>query len=108
VKYGWIVYLLGIPALLVSVILLLGGQSWAFWVGGFLNALFSLYGYRIDYLKGIQWRNPINWSVFWPYVSLYLGTIMFYWWPLDLIQRELWYAYAVLFVISTVLNIRSH
>jgi len=64
--------------------------------------------YIIEYVKGIQWRNPIHWPVFGPYVFLYLATIMFYWWPLGLISRPLWYAYAILFVISTVLNITSH
>jgi hypothetical protein len=33
---------------------------------------------------------------------------MFYWWPLALISRPLWYIYAVLFIVSTVLNVSSH
>jgi len=33
---------------------------------------------------------------------------MFYWWPLGLLWRPLWYVQAVLFVISTVLNAASH
>jgi hypothetical protein len=43
-----------------------------------------------------------------PYVLLYLGTVMFYWWPLGLLSRPLWIAYAVLFVIGTGLNVTSH
>jgi hypothetical protein len=33
---------------------------------------------------------------------------MFYWFPLALIQRPLWFVYAVLFSASSVLNITSH
>ena len=32
-KFGWIVYALGIPAALISVLLLLGGKTWTFWLG---------------------------------------------------------------------------
>jgi hypothetical protein len=41
-------------------------------------------------------------------LTLYLATIMFYWWPMAQIGRALWYAQAALFVLSTVLNLTSH
>ena len=107
-KYGWLVYALSLPAVVISLILLLGGKSWSFWLGGFLFLLFAAYGYWIDYVKGIEWRSPLDRSIIFPYVTLYLATVMFYWWPLGLLSRPLWYAYAVLFVIATVLNLRSH
>ena len=107
-KYGWIVYGLAIPGLMISVFLLLGGKSWSFWLGGFLLLIYSIYGFYFDYIKKTQWRSPINKSIFFPYVFWYLATIMFYWWPLALISKPLWYVYAVLFVIATVLNVRSH
>ena len=43
-----------------------------------------------------------------PYLFLTLGTVMFYWWPLGLLSCPLWFAFAILFVIGTVLNITSH
>jgi len=107
-KYGWLVYALCIPGVIISMILLLGGKSWSFWLGGILLLIFSLYGYYVDYIKKIEWRNPIKKSIFLPYVFWYLATIMFYWWPLALISKPLWFVYAVLYVIATVLNIRSH
>jgi len=106
--YGPIVYALSIPAAAVSILLLLGGEPWPLWLGGFLYLIWAVYGYSIEYLKRVEWRDPILWSIFGPYVSLYLATIMFYWWPLALIYRPLWYVYAALFVISTALNIMSH
>jgi hypothetical protein len=107
-KFGWIVYALSIPAVVISVVLLLGGKTWSFWLGGFLFLIYAAYGYWIDYVKGTQWRNPIRPSILIPYVTLYLATVMFYWWPLGLLSRPLWYVFAVLFVIGTVLNISSH
>jgi hypothetical protein len=107
-KFGWIVYALCIPAAVISIILLLGGKSWSFWFGGFLFLIYAAYGYWIDYIKEIQWRNPLRKDIMFPYVTLYLGTIMFYWWPLALLYRPLWYVFAVLFVIGTILNITSH
>jgi hypothetical protein len=108
VKYGWIVYALCIPAVVISVILLLGGKSWSFWLGGFLFLLFAAFGFWVDYVAQIPFRNPLRLSVLFPYIFLYLTTVMFYWWPLGQLSRPLWLAYAILFVIATILNITSH
>lgn len=108
-RYGPIVYALSIPAAVVSILLLLGGMSWSFWLGGFLFLVWAGFGYIVEYLMGISdWRSPVRWPVLIPYVFLYLGTVMFYWWPLANISRPLWYIYAVLFIIATVLNVTSH
>lgn len=107
-KYGWIVYALSIPAVFVSLALLLGGKPWGLWLGGFIFLVWAAYGYRVDYVKQIRWRNPIRMCIAGPYVTLYLATIMFYWCPLGLVSRSLWYAYALLFVISSALNLTSH
>jgi hypothetical protein len=107
-RFGWIVYALSVPAVIVSVILLVGGKTWSFWIGGFIYLVFAGVGYTVEYRKGIQWRNPPRWSILVPYVFLYLATVMLYWWPLGLISRSLWYVCAALFVVSTVLNISSH
>ena len=108
VKYGWIIYALYIPAVVISVILLRGGKSWSFWLGGFLFLLFAIFGYWIDYVAQIPFRNPLRLSILFPYAFLYLATVMFYWWPLGLLSRPLWFVYAVLFVIATILNVTSH
>ena len=107
-RYGIIVYALSIPAIAISIILLLGGKTWSLWLGGFIYLVWAVYGYWVEYVKKIQWRDPIRWQVLVPYIFLYLATVMFYWWPLGLISRPLWFAYAGLFIISTVLNAISH
>lgn len=107
-KSGWLVYAMSIPAVVVSLILLVGGMTWSLWIGGFIYLVWAVYGYSVEYVRRIQWRNPIRWPIFGPYVFLYLATIMFYWWPLGSLSRLLWYVYAVSFVISTALNITSH
>jgi hypothetical protein len=108
VKYGWIVYALSLPAAVVSMILMLGGVAWSLWLGGFIYLIWAIYGYTIEFVQKIKWRNPPRWPVLIPYVFLYLATVMFYWWPLALVSRRLWYLQAVMFVISTILNLTSH
>ncbi len=107
-KYGWIVYALCIPAVVVSIILLRGGKSWGYWVGGFLFLLFSAFGYWADYGAKIQFRNPFRADVGMPYVMLYLAVEMFYWWPLWNLGRPLWLAFAALYAVAMALNIMSH
>lgn len=107
-QIGWIVYALAVPALIISVLLLMNGKSWYFWLGGFLYTAWALLGYIIDVARPVAWRSPVYWPVFIPYVLLYLSSMMFYWFPVGNVYRPLWFVYAVLFVISTILNITSH
>lgn len=107
-QVGWIVYALAVPALIISVLLLMNGKSWYFWLGGFLYTAWAILGYIIDQAHPVAWRSPVYWPVFIPYVLLYLSTMMFYWFPLGNIYRPLWFVYGVLFVISSILNISSH
>ena len=107
-RYGWLVYALCIPAAVISIVLVVRGKSWYFWLGGFLFVIYAAFGTWIDYVQGIQWRNPLRASIMVPYVLLYLSTVMFYWWPLYRLSRPLWIAYGVLYVIATVLNVTSH
>ena len=90
------------------MVLLLGGKVWSLWLSGFIYLIWAIYGYMVEYVKGIQWRSPARWSILGPYVFLYLAAVMFYWWPLALIYKPLWYVYAVLFIASTYLNVTSH
>jgi hypothetical protein len=107
-KFGWIVYALCIPAVVISIFLLRGGKSWSFWLGGILFLFYATFGFWVDYVIKIPWRNPIRLSIMFPYVFLYLATVMFYWWPLALLNRRLWFGGAILFVIGTILNVTSH
>ena len=107
-KFGWIVYALCIPATIISIFLARGGKNWPFWLGGFLFIIFSVFGYWIDYILQIPWRNPLQLRIMLPYAFLYLTTIMFYWWPVGLLSRPLWFVYAILFIIGTILNVTSH
>ncbi len=106
--YGWIVYALAVPAILVSLVLWSAGKTWGLWLGGVVYLVWALFGYSVEYVKKIEWRNRVRWSVLGPYVLLYLATVMLYWWPVALISKPLWYVYGILFVIATILNVTSH
>lgn len=107
-RFGVVVYGLCIPAAAVSIVLWVSGQPWYLWAAGFLYLAWATFGYEVEYILHIDWRTPIRWSILIPYVGLYLASIMFYWWSLGTISRPLWFVYAALFVVSTVLNVFSH
>jgi len=56
-RYGWIVYALNAPAPVVSLLLLRGGKPWSLWLGGFLYLVWSVFGYLVELLRGIERRN---------------------------------------------------
>lgn len=107
-QYGWLVYDLSIPALAVSFVIAFGGKDWQFWMAGFLYFLWAIYATLVEYIKAIDWRTPFHWKVGVPYLGLYLASVMFYWFPLALIAKPLWYVYGILFIINTLLNVSSH
>jgi uncharacterized membrane protein len=51
VRYGWIVYVLSLPAFVVSLILLLNGKVWWLWMAGFIHLVWSIYGYVVEYVR---------------------------------------------------------
>ena len=107
-RYGPLVYTMAIPAAALSAAQLLAGKPWYFWLAGLLYAEWALFGYYVEYVAEIEWRSPIRWTVFIPYIGLYLATIMFYWWPLARLSEMLWYVYGALFLVATALNLASH
>jgi hypothetical protein len=107
-QYGLIFYALSIPAVIVSIVIMRGGRLISYWLAGFTFLAWAILGFVVEYLLGIQWRNPVNWFIFLPYICLYLTTVMFYWWPIANLNRSLWFLYSAMFVISTYLNITSH
>ena len=108
IRLGPWVYALSLPATAVSLVLLIDGQPWWLWLGGFLFLVWAIFGYVVEYVRQIEWRTARRWSIFGPYVLLYLATVMFYWWPLARLYRPLWFVYAGLFLVSTALNVASH
>lgn len=108
IRYGPVVYALAIPALALSIAQIIAGKPWTLWLAGILYAIWASFGYYVEYVRHIEWRDPIRWPVIGPYVFLYLATIMFYWWPLWDLALPLWYVYTALFIIATYLNVTSH
>jgi hypothetical protein len=106
--YGWVVYALGLPSAGLSLLLIMDGKAWWLAAGGLLYMVWAAFGFTVEYIRRAEWRSPIYWPVFGPYITLYLAAIMFYWWPIGMLYKPLWHVYAVLFVASTILNLASH
>ena len=107
-QVGWLVYGMAIPAVVLSVILINARKVWYLSAGGFLFALWSVFGTVVDIVHPVAWRSPILWSIFIPYVLLYTVSQMFYWWPLLKFHRPSWFVYTALYSLSTFLNVTSH
>ena len=65
-KWGWRAYSAGLFALLLGILFWVGGPTWYF---GLVYALFTIwaaFGYIIEILLPIDWREPIRWQIFIP------------------------------------------
>jgi len=107
-RFGWFAYAFAGLGLPVGAWLFLGGQSWRLYVGPLLMAAWALFGVGVDLGRPRQWRWPIVWRVFVPYLALYFWAQMFLWWPLWDFNRAAWAVFLVLFVANTALNLRGH
>ena len=107
-RHGWIAYAFAGLGLPLGVWLFLGGQSWRLYAGPLLLASWAALASAVDLWRRIEWRTPIRWGVFIPYVGLYFWGQMFLWWPLRGLSRPAWALFSVLFVVNTALNIRGH
>jgi hypothetical protein len=107
-RYGWIAYAFAGLGLPVGMWLIFTEQSWRLYVGPILLALWAALGAAADLWRRIEWRAPIRWGIFVPYVALYFWAQMFLWWPLWDLWRAAWLVFLVLFVANTALNIRGH
>jgi hypothetical protein len=107
-RFGWLAYAFAALGLPLGGWLFLGGQSWRLYGGPLLLALWAGLGASVDLWLRVQWRAPIKWSVFVPYVALYFFAQMFLWWPLWDAQRLLWGCFLLLFVANTALNVGGH
>ena len=107
-RFGWIAYAFALFGLPLGGWLVLGGQTRALWVGPILLGLWAALGVVVDLWRRVEWREPIRWSVFVPYVALYFWAQMFLWWPLWDVWRAGWFCFLVLFVVNTALNLRGH
>lgn len=107
-KYGWVAYAFGGLGAALGIWLLFVGASWRLFAGPLLFATWATYGAWVDLLRRVEWRWPIHWNVFGPYLTLYLAAQMFLWWPLWNVWRMGWVVYLVLFVANTALNMSTH
>ena len=107
-RWGWLVYALSLPGIALGFLFWTNSQPWYYWLATLLYAAWAALGFTVDILRPVNWRAPPRWPVFVPYVALYMAAQFAFWIPLWFIWIGYWVAYAVLFSISTVLNVRGH
>lgn len=106
--YGWLAYGFGAIGFAVGAGIAFEGGSWRLYAGPLLFAAWAAFGVWADLLARTVWRRPVRWSVFGPYVTLFLAAQMFLWWPMWDDWRAGWAVYLVLFVCNTGLNLAGH
>lgn len=107
-RCGWVAYAFGVLGVAAGAWLIAAGAPWRLFAGPLLFAVWSAFGAWADLLHRVQWRRPIRWSIFGPYLTLYLAAQMFLWWPLWTYWRLGWAVYLVLFIANTTLNMLGH
>ena len=107
-KWGWLVYGLGLPASILGVLFLLNDQPWYYWTATLLFTIWAAFGYVVDIVLRVKWRNPAKRSIFIPYVVLFVSSLLAFWVPLWFIWPVLWIVYALLYATHTTLNMYSH
>ncbi|MGE5248872.1 MAG: hypothetical protein ACM3QS_01560 [Bacteroidota bacterium] len=107
-RWGWIVYTTGLFALPLGILFLAAGQRWYLGLAFVLLAVWAAFGYTVDILRPVRWRQPIHWQIFAPYVLLYISAQFAFWIPLWFIGPGYWIFYAMLYTISTALNVSMH
>jgi hypothetical protein len=107
-EYGWIVYVTGILGLVLGVLFLAAGQPWYVVAAPWAYFVWAAYGYYVDVFRRIKWRSPRQWSVFVPYVGLFIASQFAFWVPLWYMSLAYWGMYAVMYSLNTGLNIYSH
>jgi hypothetical protein len=107
-RFGWVAYAFGALGAAAGAWLIADGAPWQLVAGPLLYAAWAAFGAWADLLRRVEWRQPIRWSVFGPYLTLYLAAQMFLWWPLWNYWRQGWGLYLVLFLANTVLNMAGH
>lgn len=106
---GYLAYAFAALGLPLGIGLTAAGDFPDFVIGPILMAGWALLGGSVDIWRPRPWRGPpIAWGVLVPYVALYFFGQMWLWWPLWDTLRWAWAVFGVLFVASTVLNIRGH
>lgn len=107
-QWGWLVYAMSLPGLVLGALFWVNNQPWYYWLATLLFAAWAALGYTVDILHPVNWRMPVWLPVFIPYVTLYMAAQFAFWIPLWFIWKGYWIMYAVLYAINTVLNISSH
>lgn len=107
-KYGWVIYALGIVALLLAVVFAVSGQPWCTVLAFLLHAAWAGFGFYVDTYRRIEWRNPLRLPVLIPYVFLFIASQFAFWIPLWYVGLNHWAAYGVFYSVNTALNWFSH
>ncbi len=106
--YGWIIYALGAPSVVLAALMLVEERPWYFVLPPFLYFIWAIFGYVVDLWRPTAWRNPPRWGIFVPYVGLFVSSLLLFWGSMWSIGNSYWIAFGAMYAIHTIFNIFSH
>jgi hypothetical protein len=108
-RWGWLIYtLIGMAALILGVLFVVNRQPWYLAAGPLLLTAWAALGYAVDIWRPVNWRNPPRWSIFVPYVGVYVTALLVMWVSMWFIGLAYWIAFGAMYAVHTGLNVYSH
>lgn len=107
-RWGRIIYYLGLVTLVLGAIYIVRGAPWNLTPAFLIYTAWAAYGYYVDIHRKLEWRTPPKLSVYILYVPLYIVTLFSFWMPLLDINWWLFIIHGALLITHTVINISSH
>ncbi|MFX1329186.1 MAG: hypothetical protein ACFE91_13745 [Promethearchaeota archaeon] len=86
--FGILYNALGIPLLMLIIFNIYFQREWWFWLFPLLFLTFIIFDVIVDYIKKTEFRNPRNYGILIPFLTLYYVSIILMWgltWTLGLI-----------------------
>lgn len=87
---GYGIMALAVPATIAIVGFGLAGAGWLAWIGPSVFLAFLAVLLVVDYLRPVEFREPVRGGVLVPYLVLFYGAIGVMGFPMFLLDRRLW------------------
>lgn len=107
-RFSWVVYGMGVPAVLLGALFIIDGDEARWWIGPMAFAAWTLFGAVIDHGLRIRWRDPARWPVLAAYVALFAAAQVALWVPLWFVHPAVWATFGALLLVILVLGVRTN
>jgi hypothetical protein len=87
---GYGIIALAVPATLALVAFWRARAGWLQWIGPVVYIAFVALMVVVDYIRPVEFRSPVRYSILVPYLLLFFGAILLMGLPMFRMDRRLW------------------